>query len=354
MLESLVKKERKLSKRQSEIILVEIQGYADIGHSLSSAIRTLAGIEKGQIKEALNRIDYAVNELNERVEIVMQNMGIVNETERFMLAESKNLSTAIDEIISMRSMKRRFEGTVIRIFAIPVAIIIAALGGLLYLRPLVLEKVADFKKFIQMDLGAKVDNIDLPFYLESDYFLPVVTILIVGIFVGTVAWYIYYYKNKTEVVYRVLPIKAYDDIPVIFKMMLNLHEAGLPFNDVMDKLADNIQPQGLRRMFFDIKDEVARGGAMYVVLERYHFPADIMAMVKANEVSMSLWKTLDRLVLFSQNRSEALNKFWLKMLASPVMWASLSAVTFIGVSLLAMFIETSMMLISTIQSMMRF
>lgn len=335
------------------MLLVEIKGYTDIGQSMSRAVQTLSEIEKGAIKQALDRIIYEVFDRNRRIEDVMREVGVLSELERFMVAESKNLSKTIDDILESRKMRGRFEMTVIKIFAMPIAIIVALTGGLLYLRPIALEKIEDFKTFIKLDLGATLDDVKLPFYLDSSWFLYAVAALVTIILVGGIGGYLYYYKNDTKNIYKVVRMKAYDDLPIIFKMMSNLHESGMVFNDIMDKMAENIYPKGIRPMFHEMKEEVAKGGAMFTVLEKYYIPDDVLAMFKASEVSKSIWKTMPQFIVFSQGRSESLNKFWHKLLAQPVMWITLGAASAVGVSLLTMFLETAMMIVSIIQSMIR-
>jgi len=293
-----------LSKQEVETFLVILKGFLKIGFSPLEAIKTLSENEPdGNRKNVISSIEYETHEMNRPLQNVLLSKKLIVPLEHTIMTKSISMVSSIDTILDMRKNGKKFEKAMLGILALPLIMILGTMGFVAFGGPNVLDFINFLLKMSEMASGMPAEA-DLPFFLENIFEVKITFFGLLGLVFGSIYMYFWYYKNDTKKIYKIFPLKVYDDAPVIFQMMYNLKKTGMPAGELFNEMIKNAEPEPLREMFMDIQKKVESNRPFYTVFEHYGFPKNITSILEVGEKTYTIWENLPDLIEFSKMSSE--------------------------------------------------
>ncbi len=109
------------------------------------------------------------------------------------------------------------------------------------------------------------------------------------------------------------------DLAIFTRQMATMMKAGVPLVQSFDLVADGLENAAMRKMVFDIRDEVSGGGSFGGALRRHpkHFDELFCSLIESGEQSGTLETMLDRVATYKE-KTEALKKKIKKALTYPI------------------------------------
>jgi len=290
---------QKLSKNASSGILRSIISLIKVGNSIPSAIEILVQIEKGKIKNALEKTLKYIVEDDMGVGSAFKKEDIIGESEVFVIDNSRSATEAIESILSIRELGGNFEKTFLKLFAFPLLAVIIGMTIVYFMQPRFHDMVISLATQVHLLKGIDVtEESKLMWYLEDRTFvLFLIQIYIVSLII-MIIWYIYTLENNPKVIYKIFNLKTYDEVPFILMLMHNLQKAGLDQVRIFQILRDTSPRRGWVKLFDLLEKQAQKGDYIYTVFEKYHFPRDIILVLKASEVSKTFWDNMGLLVTY--------------------------------------------------------
>ena len=186
-----------------------------------------------------------------------------------------------------------------KLFAFPVIAVIIGLFIAHIAQPTFHDMVYSLVDQVRIAKGIDLsDQSDLMWYLEDKNITLYILegyVVVLAILIST---YFYYLKYKPEVIYKLLPLKAYDDVPYILMLIYNLQKVGLDQVRVYRILKEASPRIGWVKLFDNLEKEAMAGRFIYTVFERYSFPKDVVLVLKSAEVSKTFWDNMEALVVY--------------------------------------------------------
>ena len=306
-----------VNKQQSLGILYSLRSILKIGHSMPNAISLLAQVEKGHLQKVLNQVKYLIFKANIFPEDALERFKILTRTEVYILKNSTNPKEAIGNIIEMREISSRFEKSMVSLLAFPIIGVIIGLTIAYFAQPTFYDMVNTLVKQVELTKGVDVGSeVDLMWYLQSQSFDLMLLIAHVSIVVSLVMLYMYLIEYKPHIIYKMFPLKAYDDIPFILMMMNNLHRTGLDPNRIFIILEETAMKKGWLGLFRSLGQRTKRGEHLYDVFEKYGFPNDVILILKSAEIGRTFWDNMDSLLEYVKENNEFKNEMIKKVFGS--------------------------------------
>ncbi len=313
----------KFSETESNIILVTFRNYSALGIGLPKSIEMLAENEANKkLGQAYRRLSYAIHEKNIDPTIALQDLGIISSIEGFVLKKSKSTKFAIDDIMDMRKRKNKYESSLIKMF-LPS---ILWFYGTIALIPFVSGKLEEAREYLVTLLKVSKDidisnQIILPFYTQNPNLISTVPFLVLILFIG---FYIYNYIRNPFILYKFFKGKAYSDIAIFLNILSVLKSTGENSHqifEIMLKSGKFKKENNLLRILFSKK-------TLYDVFQQFHYPKDIVNVIKMGEQTKSFWKNLPALIVFCNESSASalyrLDVFWKKPVYMLSMFVAIS------------------------------
>lgn len=147
---------------------------------------------------------------------------------------------------------------------------------------------------------------------------------IVGTLFLIVVLYLYGINKRIDLVYKIIPAKAYEDMPAVLKILQLLNESKINDREIAMRMAQRVEPVGLRRYFYEVSQS---NDVIYIssMLTKANVPSDIITLMSAYEHSGSLFEknreikgSIDKisqvewLANYCDNKSEMLREILLK------------------------------------------
>ena len=301
---------QKLSKNASSGILRSIISLIKVGNSIPSAMEILVQIEKGKIKKALEKTLKYIVEDDVSVGLAFKKEDIISESEVFVIDNSRSATEAIESILSIRELGGNFEKTFLKLFAFPLLAVIIGMTIVYFMQPRFHDMVVSLANQVHILKGIDVtEESRLMWYLEDrEFVLFLIQIYIVSLIV-IVIWYVYTLENNPKVIYKMFNLKTYDEVPFILMLMHNLQKAGLDQVRIFQILRDTSPRKGWVKLFDLLEKQAQKGDYIFTVFEQYHFPRDIILVLKASEVSKTFWDNMGLLVTYIKETNTNKHKF---------------------------------------------
>lgn len=301
---------KKLSQKQSSRILRSFQSLIKVGNSLPSAIDVLSQVEKGNNKKLLEKVYYAITHLDFSIGDALEKEGIIRNNEVLLIDRSTSAGDAIESILAVRELSGNFETTLLKLFAFPLLAVIIGLTIAHLAQPTFHDMVYSLVDQVKFAKGLDVsDQTDLMWYLDNSH----ITSLILKVYsislIIIIATYFYYLEYKPEIIYKVLPLKAYDDVPYILMLIYNLQKVGFDQVRIFQMLKDSSPRKGWVRLFDLLEREANNGKYIFTVFEKYSFPKDVILVLKSAEVSKTFWDNMPILVEYVKDTNKAKHSF---------------------------------------------
>jgi hypothetical protein len=298
---------KKLPTKNSTAILRSFESLIKVGNSLPSAIEVLIQVETGKTRRVLEKVNYYITKQDYSIGQALEQEGIIQNTEVVVIDKSTNALEAVKSIIAIRELTGNFEETVFKLFFFPVLAVIIGLSVAYAFQPTFHDMVFNLVDQVRIAKGIDMsDDTDLMWYLLDRN----LNLYIMGIYLLIISSiiFIYFYKlkYKPENIYKTLPLKAYDDVPYILMLIYNLQKVGLDQVRVFRLLKESSPRQGWIKLFDLLEKEALEGRFIYTVFDKYHFPKDVVLVLKSAEVSKTFWDNTEVLVTYVKDTN--LNK----------------------------------------------
>jgi hypothetical protein len=114
------------------------------------------------------------------------------------------------------------------------------------------------------------------------------------------------YKKAPWVIYKIFPLKVFDDAPVMFGIMYKIHKAtGRNLSQISHDMQGFVEPRALKKMFQDIEDAILANKPMFIVFTEYGYPPEIVDFIEIGEMSGKLWDNMEMVVEIANNMGVA-------------------------------------------------
>jgi len=303
---------KKINSQDSLTMIKSIRALMALGNSLFEAVKLQEEIEVGKNAKILHTIIYLIENKNQSIEKLFLQYNIVNNSEYLILAHSKETKESLENIIKIRSVSKNFNKTVVTLMMFPLVAFFVGLGIGKYLLPAISKPVNDLIAVAKIKKGVDIDramNIpDVFFYIHHPEYINYIFFVSVVIIVALFVTYKNLEKNNPSLLYKILPLKSYDDIPFIFILMRSLNKGGLDLYTIATILQNSNIDRGWRLFFLRLKIQIEKNGEIHPVFQAFGFPRQIYIIIKTSEKSKSLWESFDNMIKYSQDINLIKNK----------------------------------------------
>jgi len=313
--------EKKLSKRESTALLLSIESQLFMGASLPVALKNLAKIEKKEKRKSiLQRIIHFIYSKNMPPEEALFLTKVINGVEKQILEKTQSTRAGIEEIVKLRDMSKGFEKTMFKIFTFPILALPIGLMIDFFIQPQFYEMyISLIKQVIVLKNIDLSKDIQLMWYLMDRMLLVKIGVTYTLGVIGMLYMYYHYATKKPEVLYRVIPLKSYDDIPLILFLLKSLKDSGLSVAQSLKILSTEKDFSiGLRKMYSKMSYAIEANRPLYEALEKLHFPTEIMIWIQTAEMSGTLWDKMDKIIDFVNKRNKQKLSFVEAILQAPM------------------------------------
>jgi len=294
----------KINKKDSTVMIKSIRSLMGLGNSLFEAIKLQQEIETGKNAKIIKKIIYMVEEKNYSLEKLLYQYGIIDNSEYLILANSKDTKESLESIIKLRSVNSNFDKTLISLLSFPIAGFFIGIGIAKFLLPSISKPVNDLVKIAKIKKGIDIDEtMNVPpsfYYIHHPEYVNYVFFGGLFLMIALFLTYQYLKKENPSVLYKIMPLKAYDDIPFIFILMRSLNKGGLDLYTIADKLYKSDIGKGWKIFFLRLKRRIEKRGDIYPVFKNFGFPKQIYLIIKVSEKSKAFWENFDNMITYSQ------------------------------------------------------
>ena len=298
-----------LNKEVSSGILRSFESLIKVGNSIPSAIEVLVQVESGKVRRILEKVHQNITKNDLSIGQALEKEGIIKDTEVFIIDRSTSALEAVTSILSIRELSGNFEKTILSLFAFPILAVMVGLLIAYAAQPTFHDMVYSLVEQVRVTKGIDVsDQTELMWYLESRTTTLYTLIGYIGLVIMLLSLYFYYLKYKPEVVYKVFPLKAYDDVPYILMLIYNLQKVGLDQVRVFNILKESSPKVGWIRLFDGLEKEARLGKHIHIIFEKYNFPKDVILVLKSAEVSKTFWDNMKTLITYVQDTNSGKHK----------------------------------------------
>lgn len=294
---------KKFNQLDSSSIILSLLGFMRLGNSLYNSLLLQEEIETGKSKKFLGEVNVMAKKPKAEIPNLLLQYDIIDESERLILLKSKDTKESLEYIIKMRSLAKNYDKTVISLLFFPIIAMYLGLGIVKFVLPTISAPIFDLIKVAEIKKGVNLEetlNIHPAFFYIHhpeyiDYIAIGFTILLAILF----GLFKHLEKNNPTVLYKVSPLKSFDDIPYIFILMRALNKGGMDIYSIADTLYKSNLNRGWKIFFLRIKNSINANKKIYTVFDNFGFPKKLSVVIKASEASKSFWDNFDNMIEFA-------------------------------------------------------
>ena len=295
---------KKVSRDTSTTILRSIQSLMPLGYSILESLKIQKDIEEGTSKKIIDKAIMLVIKQNLTIEKALLQVGLITEEEKLILSYSKDTKTSIDYIVELRDLSKNFNKTILRLLIFP---IIALYVGVIIVNtvlPIMKEPVDALLEMIKISKGVDAtDSLNIPeifFFIQNTEIYNLIMIVFSILLVLSFILYFYFEKNDPSKIYKIFPLKAYDDIPYVFILMKSLNVTGKNVYDISEDLSKSNINKGWKKLFSKVVKKIQDNKPFYEAFKDFKIPKQIYIIIKMTEIAKSFWDNLDKTITYSK------------------------------------------------------
>jgi hypothetical protein len=298
----------------SNSILRSFVSLIKVGNSLPSALNILIQVENGKSKKILERVYYNIIELDLTIGKSFEKEGLISSSEVFVIDNSTSGLESVESILSIRNFSGSFEKTILKLFAFPSIAVVIGLLIAYFAQPTFSDMITSLVEQVKVTKGIDVSGqSELMWYLKDRDSTKILLLIYVLFISSIISLYFYYLKYNPKIIYKLLPLKAYDDVPYILMLIYNLQKAGLDQVRVYKLLKESSPKIGWVKLFDGLEKEAVAGKMIYTVFEKYAFPRDVTIVLKSAEISRTFWDNMKALIAYVHDTNNSKHKTILSM-----------------------------------------
>ena len=215
-----------------------------------------------------------------KLEAILHKHKFLNGFQYSLVVNSRNTVDGLKLVLSFKKANSNLILKMINPIFIPMSIVIFTFYGLILYLNLLQKELVTLKK-----LNPDVEEfLQIPKYFNHDFAyigLGVSIFITAFIFFG----YIYCERYKPAWLYKVFKTQAYSDGRFMFRILNGMLSAGISFHKTSLILSKDYFKEGLKPFFTELADIINKNKKLFIVFEKYNFPAIITADIKLSELS---------------------------------------------------------------------
>lgn len=215
-----------------------------------------------------------------KLEAILHKHKFLNSFQFSLIVNSTSTVEGLKLVLSFKKANTNLIGKMINPIFVPMMIIIGTFYGLIMYLDLLQKELVQLKK-----LNPDVEQfLGIPKYFTYDFAyigLGLSIFVTAFIFFG----YLYAEKYKPAWIYKVFKTQAFSDGRFMFRILNGMLSAGISFHKTSLILSKEYFKEGLRPFFGELADIINRNKKLFIVFEKYNFPAIITADIKLSELS---------------------------------------------------------------------
>jgi type II secretory pathway component PulF len=302
----------KIGREESTIILKSLKALMRLGNSLFESLQLQIEIEEGKNKKVLEKIVTQIRKNNKPTEDMLFQYGLINDSEKLILENSKDTKKSVSYIIGIREISSNFNKTMQVLLFFPIISIFLGLSIAKFLLPIISAPVNELIQVAQIKKGISLEEtMNIPpafFYIHHpesvDYVIAFTIVVIACLFF----LFRYLEKNNPSLLYKIAPLKAFDDIPYIFTLMRSLNVGGMDIYSITNVLSKSKINKGWRYLFLRLKKRIEQNKKIYTVFQEFGFPKQLSVIIKTSESSKSFWDNFDDMIEYAKEVNINKNK----------------------------------------------
>ena len=323
----------KLNSIESTSVLMAMRASLGLGLSPQEAIELQAESQSGKIGKVLSTVSFLVNKKEKKLADTLYRFGILSLEEKYVLENSGNRTKeTINDIIDMREMKGKFDKTLLSMIWFPIVSVIIGATLVLMLYP---KFIGPYHSLLKMAEYKGVTMSDKVGFLCIDHFELLQPFLFGYIAVVTILFLLYGYlrRYKPNLIYRIFPLAAYDDVPFILTYMRSLQKLGLPPVKIVDILYKANHNPGWKPLFHKLKNAILNSKPIYAEFKRFGYPKEIALFMQYAEMAKDFWGNIDHMIAFAIKRSEDGNNILQKTWGGLIMYVGYGIIIYFAVAI---------------------
>jgi hypothetical protein len=215
-----------------------------------------------------------------KLEAILHKHKFLNSFQFSLVVNSTSTIDGLKLVLSFKKANSNLLLKMINPIFVPLSIVIGTFYALILYLDMLQKDLVQLRKMnpdVEQFLG-----IPKYFTYEIAY-----TGLGVSIFVTAFIFfgYVYCEKYKPAWLYKVFKTQAFSDGRFMFRILNGMLSAGISFHKTSLILSKDYFKEGLRPFFYELADIINRNKKLFIVFEKYNFPAIITADIKLSELS---------------------------------------------------------------------
>jgi len=304
--------QRKISKEDSKIMLKSLKSLMKLGNSLFESLELQMEIEEGKNKKVLEKLLTQIKSNKKSPEDMMLFYGLVSESEKLILQKSKDTKESINYIINIRELSSNFNKTIKALAFFPLLSWYIGLSIAKFLLPVMMTPVNDLIKIVKVKKGVSLEEtMNIPpafFYINHPESINYMIVISTAFFILIYIIYKYLEKNNPSFLYKMMSLKAYDDIPYIFMLMRSLNVGGMDIYSITKVLYASQINKGWKYFFKKLNSTIEANKKIHSVFREFGFPKQLSVIIKTSENSKAFWDNFDDMISYSREVNVNKNK----------------------------------------------
>jgi hypothetical protein len=296
----------KIAPDEKKKFFITLQSYLSMGASMLKGLELMNKNEKNpkrqkQWEEKLRLIREEGLEIDE----AMNELGYLEPLEFLILSKSTDAQAAIKDILEAGGKAGVFGKTISALFKGPIGMLVFMSLASIGLKPKV-DGVLAAVTAQSVKQGKGEPEWDIPFFLQDLQANKDFSAKLIGGLILIAIVYNVTYKKAPWVIYKIFPLKVFDDAPFMFGIMYKIHKAtGRNLSQISHDMQEFVQPRALVKMFQDIEAAILANKPMFIVFTEYGYPAEIVDFIEIGELSGKLWDNMEMVVEIADNMGVA-------------------------------------------------
>ncbi len=224
-----------------------------------------------------------------KLEAILHKHKFLNSFQYSLVVNSTNTIDGLKLVLSFKKANSNLILKMVNPIFVPMFIIIGTFYGLIIYLDLLQKDIVTLKK-----LNPDVEQfLGIPKYFTYDFAyvgLGISIFITAFIFIG----YVYSEKYKPAWLYKVFKTQAYSDGRFMFRILNGMLSAGISFHKSSLILSKDYFKEGLQPFFRELADIISKNRKLFIVFEKYNFPAIITADIKLSELSKTSFSDVTR------------------------------------------------------------
>lgn len=305
-----------LSKSQKLLLLYSLKASLNMGITLQKAIELQSLSQKGKIKKLLTKANYLIVHKQKKTADALYATGIIKNEEKILLSNSKDPKMALQLIIETIELQGQFDKTLLSILWFPVLAVLGGMFAAYKMLPIFLKPFHELLKIVKIK-GIPTQNLQhfdsYLWYINNYKDLPEYMLIYSGVVLGIIILYFYLRYFYSEIIYKIFPLSAYDDLPFILTYMKGLKQVGLPTEKIFKILANAKVKPTWKRLFIVLLKNVEKNDTNFKIsqtFKRFNYPNEVVNFLKYAEETNNFWDNIENLIKFVKEKNKIGNRFF--------------------------------------------